>query len=651
MTPDAPRLVVGTAGHIDHGKSRLVHALTGVDPDRLPEEKARGMTIDLGFAHTRIDGADLWFVDVPGHERFIRNMVAGATGIDLPLLVVAANDSVMPQTREHAEVLRLLGFERCLVALTKMDLVDEEWADAVEQEATELLGALGIAPARVLRVSAETGRGIAELRAALAACARESRATLDARTWFRLPIDRAFNVPGRGVVVTGTVAHGDVRSDDTLELWPAGRGVRVRDIQTHHEATGHAAGRMRLAVNLAGLALTEVWRGCELATPGYLEPTRLLDVRVDSLRMPGKAIRTNLRLRLHIGTCETTAELRLVERPAAPLVRGAFAQLRTREPIVACWRQPFILRDEGGARTLGGGRVLAPVARAWSVRRRPSLESLETLASGPPNPRVEQVVCGLEWDTVSAERLAARAGLASATEAEKLSRELLAAGRLIMLGGAAGGSRACESLAHRATVDGLSEHLTRRVEAHLREQPRSPGVSRREWPNWMPRACPERRRPLLAEWLMRAGGFALAGEFVVPRGHTPAMSEADAALLESILAEFRAAAFQPPDPERLRCIMPRNAPRVGELIDLAVAREQLVRVAEGIFVHADLWREMIERLARELRARGGLAVSDIRTLLGSSRKYVVPILERLDAAGVTRRVGDQRVAGPKAPAG
>lgn len=255
---DAPTLVVGTAGHIDHGKSRLVLALTGTDPDRLPEEKARGMTIDLGFAHTQIEGCDIFFVDVPGHERFIRNMVAGATGVDVAVLVVAADDSVMPQTREHAEVLSLLGVERCVVVVTKMDLVDDEWADAVEGEARELLAAVGLEPAAFVRTSAETGRGLDELRQVLARLAREQSQRAEPYRWFCLPIDRAFTIAGRGTVVTGSVAHGQVARDDELELWPGGRSVRARDLQSHHDECQQAIGRRRLAINLAGLTREDV---------------------------------------------------------------------------------------------------------------------------------------------------------------------------------------------------------------------------------------------------------------------------------------------------------------------------------------------------------------------------------------------------------
>lgn len=670
---NAPQLVVGTAGHIDHGKSRLVLALTGTDPDRLPEEKARGMTIDLGFAHSRIEECDIWFVDVPGHERFIRNMVAGAMGIDAALLVVAADDSVMPQTREHAEVLSLLGVERVILTLTKMDLVDDEWADQVEQEARELLAQVGITPVAAVRTSTVDGCGLAELRAALAGLARDHRAHRPEPGWFRLPIDRAFSIAGRGTIVTGSVAHGAIRAGQELELWPAGRRVRVRDMQTHNEAREAASGRMRLAVNLAGIALEEVRRGCTLATPGYLEPLRRLDAWITLLRMPGKLPRRRLRLRLHIATCEVLAELYLPTQPervvsgpadgkAPPLVadapplagpdlcrspvRGAFAQLLTAEPIVTTWGERFILRDESGQRTLGGGRVIQPGSRPWTAARPPDLELLRDLAGAEPLRRLEAAIRAAEWNECSAAHLAARTGLSDAEEARRLCARLADQGRVSVLE-ASGGT----AVFHMEHVSRLAEYLNRKLAAYLKAHPRSVGVPAGQWPGWMPAACPARVRLALGDWLLTRGFVGTVDGHVVPRGHVAAMSPEDDALLAAILAEFDEGGFSPPAVESLRCRTPRNAQRVDELIRLAAVRGRLVRIAEGIWLHERRWRELVERVSGALREGRGLTVAQIRDLLHSSRRFVVPIVESLDAAGITRRSGDLRTLGPNAPKG
>ena len=639
-----PQLIVGTAGHIDHGKSRLVWALTGTDPDRLPEEKARGMTIDLGFAHLRIEECDIWFVDVPGHERFIRNMVAGATGVDVALLAVAADDSVMPQTREHAELLSLLGVDRCVVALTKMDLVDDAWADAVQEEVAELLAAVGLTPVRFVRTSAETGRGLEELRSVLAGLARQPARTGEGGyEWFRLPIDRAFNIAGRGTVVTGSVAHGSVRVEDELELWPAGARVRVRGLQRHHEGAQAVAGRMRLAVNLAGVPLEQVGRGCELATPGYLEPTRCLDVWVASFRMPGKIARQQVRLRLHLATSEVLAELRLLEPPPGLALRDQFAQLLTAQPIVAAWGQRFILRDASGSRTLGGGRVLRPVTRPWTRKRPARRDGLHALRDGAAKERLEEVIRTCQWEPCSAELLATRAGLSQAGQVQTCCQQLAGEGRIQTLLAA---SKPVHI--HASHLLDLAVNVNERLTAHLAANPRLPGVPRAEWPGWMPRACPPKLRPALAEWLIENRQVALADQHIVPRGYAATISPGDQQLLASVLEEFARAAFQPPAIDELSCLTPRNARRVRELLDLATARGQLVRVAEDIWLHADRWKELVAQVTAAIRERGGLTVAEIRTMLDSSRKYVVPIVEYLDATGITRRIGDRRVLGPRA---
>lgn len=668
------QLVVGTAGHIDHGKSRLVWTLTGVNPDRLPEEQARGMTIDLGFAHAAIDGADVWFVDVPGHERFLRNMVAGATGVDVAMLVVAADDSVMPQTREHAEVLALLGVRKCLIVLTKMDLVDDEWAAAVEEEARSLLRDLGIEPSGCAWTSAQSGRGIAALRAGLAALARDGAGEKsDAALWFRLPIDRAFNVPGRGVVVTGSVAHGRVAPEDELTLWPAGTRVRVRGLQSHSESRAAAAGRMRLAVNLAGVGLEDVRRGCEVATPGCLEASRCLDVHLPLLRMPGRTPKRTLRLRLHAGTSETLARLRLADEPRVETLRGVFAQLITADPIVAEHGQQFILRDETGARTLGGGRVLRPVSTLWTARRPPRIEGLNVLLDGAVRARVEEVIHDAGWEPLSNPLIATRAGCASAADVVPLVRQLGVEGRLIVLAGDLDGDAtaphapadpsapirppvptkpagpsadrvAVHAVLIRTAINTLAAKLAQYVEAN----PRTPGLPIAEWRGWMPRAFPARLRPALAAWLIEKGHVVLADGFIVPRGHAAAMSEEDQRLFDQIVTTFEAGGFQPPTLDSLPFATPRNARRIRELVDLACVRGRLVRVTDGLWIGAKTWEAGAGRIVAAIRISGGLTVAHLRDLLGSTRKFIVPLAEHCDAIGLTRRQGDLRLIGPKA---
>ncbi|MBK8913783.1 MAG: selenocysteine-specific translation elongation factor [Phycisphaerales bacterium] len=639
------QLVIGTAGHIDHGKSALVRALTGTDPDRLPEEQARGMTIDLGFAHLSADGADLYFVDVPGHERFIRNMVAGATGIDVAMMVVAADDGVMPQTREHAELLGLLGLRRCVLVISKCDVADEGWRAEVEAEAREALRAVGIEPVAAVQTSAQRGDGIDALRAVLVRLTHEptpgAAPSGGAPRWFRMPIDRAFLVAGRGVVVTGTAWHGRVAPGDELELWPGARRVRVRDLQSHNLPRDSAADRLRLALNVVGVALDEVQRGCELATPGAMSESSCVDVQLAALRMPGRTARSALRVRLHLATRELSATVRLLERQGGgPLL----AQLRPQEPLVCSWGQRFVLRDDGGARTLGGGVVLHPLASPWTTRRPADAARLAALAGEDAAARLEAIFAAGGWEALTDALLATAAGLADAAQARAIAGQLSERGKLVRIG-ADGGGTAC---VHADVVARAADAVAARLERAVSANPRFAGVPRGEWAGWMPGECPPRLRAGLAAWLLERGRVALVNGFVLPAGRGDQLSEADRALLDEMLAELDAAGVQPPAPQALRARTPRTQRRCDELLRLALARGRVVRLAADMLVSATCWAEAARRVSDAIRERGPLTVSDIRTLLGSSRKFIVPLCESFDAAGVTRRSGDVRSAGPRA---
>lgn len=648
------QLIVGTAGHIDHGKSSLVLALTGTDPDRLPEEKARGMTIDLGFAHLAAEDCDIHFVDVPGHERFLRHMVAGATGIDLALLVVAADESVMPQTREHVEVLALLGVRNCAIVITKVDLVDEDWVQAVAQEVTALLTEHQIKPLATLRTSATTGHGLDRLRDFLCSFATGSRQQRPLADWFRMPIDRAFVMPGRGTVVTGSVLHGTASRDAELELWPAGRHVRVRDLQTHRTSLDAAGGRIRLAINLAGIGLSDVSRGCELATPGYLAATTRMVVKLTSLRRPMRPERKRFRMRMHVATSEVLAELAPMEQQNGgeqppretekPGNVSGFAELRTREPIVVAWGQRFLLRDESGSRTLGGGAVVHPALPPGVRMREFSQERLIRLAGEQEEQRVVEIMRLSGWSGCAPARLAGLAGLAGESVARDLQARLSERGilRAIRVGGQA-------RRIHTDVVDAFVREVRARYEKLLGSNPLLPGVPRREWASWMPRSCPAELRAALADYLIESGLVRADESFVHPAMRQPQLSTADQSLLETLLKEFHVAAFRPPAVHELQVRTPKNERRLRQLIDLAVAQKRLIRVEEGLWIHAERWESAVEQVIRRIRSNGPVTVSDIRMLLDSTRKYVVPIVEHLDALGVTRRSGDSRVLGPSVP--
>lgn len=635
-------LVVGTAGHIDHGKSSLVRALTGTDPDRLPEEKSRGMTIDLGFAHLRIDDCDVYFVDVPGHERFIRNMVAGAAGIDLALLTVAADDGVMPQTREHVELLALLGVSRCLLVLTKIDRVDPQRIVAVQAEALALLASFQRTPAACVHSSATRGDGLDELRTILAQEARKLRPALSAFRWFRMPIDRAFSVVGRGTVVTGTVAHGTVQRNDELELWPAGLLVRVRELQSHNDELSGAAGRMRLAMNLANVPLEQVQRGCELATRGYLRPTRILGVRLSRLRSLGRG-GARRRMRLHIATSEVLAELRLPMHDTGPgeTLCDARATLHTARPIVATCGQRFVVRDESGSVTLGGGCVeLTYVSQgaATSAAAEPGVDAGSLPAT---HEKLLAVLRADPWNDRTPAQLSAASGLADAAEAVAAIADLAAAGKSRVL--RAGPAELC--LDSRTYAE-ASTAFVQRLQRHLTANPRLPGIPRSQMGAWMPRVCPQRFHAAWVEALLADGRLQWVQDCLAPAGAAAPLSAADESLYRQLVEALRNAALQPPALSALPFATPRNRRRIEELAELGSARGELRKLAQGVWVHAEAWADAVTRVREAIRLRGAQTVASLRDALGSTRKTVVPLLEALDAAGITRRVKDLRDLGP-----
>jgi len=400
---------------------------------------------------------------------------------------------------------------------------------------------------------------------------------------------------------------------------------------------------MRLAVNLAGVPLEDVRRGCELATPGYLQPARCLDVRIDFVRMPGKQLRRRVPLRLHIATSDVLAELHLLDAPAEPTVRDAWGQLRTERPVVASWGQRFILRDVAEQRTLGGGVIVRPVAARWNRRHPPDPEALAALRSDDPAARLEQTVRDLSLTPCTDAALATRSGLAGAAAVAERLAILVRKQRVFALG--AGSSRI---LLHRDELKRIGRALAARLKRTLEANPRMPGLARNEWPSWMPRRCPQPLRTQLAELLIERGLVATSEGFVVPPGHAAALSPEDQKLLDGLLSAVRDGGFQPPAIESLPVVDDKNRRRVRELLDLALARGRLVRIADGYYLHADRWAELLEKLRAALADKpDGLTVAEIRDLLGSSRKYVVPLVEHLDRTQVTRRLGDVRVAGPR----
>ncbi len=634
-------IIVGTAGHIDHGKTALVRALTGVDADRLPEEKRRGITIDLGFAELELDGVRLGFVDVPGHERFVKNMLAGAHGIDVVALVIAADEGVMPQTREHFDICRLLEIRSGLVIITKTDAVDEELLALVRAEAEELVKGSFLEDAPVISASARTGERIEELKETLrrVALSVPERAS---ETIARLPVDRAFTMRGFGAVVTGTLVAGSIAEGDEMQLWPTGARVRVRGLQVHGRAVKQAGAGQRTAVNLGGVEASSIERGMMLAEAHRLRPTQIIDVRVNVLESAPRPLRSRSRVRLHLGAAEILARVRVLEEGGeiAPGDSG-FAQLRLESSVVALPQEHFILRSYSPSSTIAGGRVLD--ALAHKHRGREATEARTRLAALMKADRATQVALFAETAGIMGlwrADLAARTGWRDEVLQEAI-REAVGRGALVDAEGVSLGQAAFASLAQAAEEE---------VALHHRREPLSRGLLRetlRE--RHFARAAPEVFRAVLAS-LEKSGALIADKEVVRAASHSLSLSPADAALKERLEKVYREAALAAQTFEE--ALESAGGPRASsrehsrKLLQLLLDAGVLVRVTQDLFLHRDALNRLISQLRAYAAAHEPERLIDVpafKDLAGVSRKYAIPLLEYLDREHITRRAGDKRV--------
>ncbi len=637
-------LVIGTAGHIDHGKTALVRALTGVDTDRLPAEKQRGITIDLGFASLDLGGRHLALVDVPGHERFIRNMLAGASGLDLALLVVAADDSVMPQTREHLEILRLLGLEGGLVVLTKCDLADPTWLDLVEDDVRGLVVGTFLEGAPVVRTAATAGSGIDDLKARLADLADAAPGRVDPGL-FRMAIDRSFTVAGHGTIVTGTVASGEVAVGDELDWLPSGRSVRVRGLHRHDRAVDRLHRGSRAAINLGGVHHAEIHRGHELASPGYLVSTRILGVEVRESPEAPRPLKHRGRYRVHLGTAEVAATLAILEGNALEPGGRGLAQLFLAEPVAAVHGQPFVIRAESPPATLGGGRVLRP----WGPRIRrkdaPMIDRLARLAAPDPGVRLAAALANQGLASWTEATLARDSGLPFADLARALA-DLGASGALVTL--PLGPRRTTRVLAEVAAV--LEDRVLRSLGRLHEASPRFSMISRARVASSLADLDNDALVAGVIDRLKAHGRVVADARSAALSGFEPKLSQAERKLKREIADAYRAGGFTPPDPAEWTAKGASKATTVPDLLALLREEEQIVELGPGLYLDREAELEMRRRLAVRLGEGTGMTMAELRDLLGTSRKFAVPIGEYLDRIGLTRRDGDLRFPGLAAPA-
>ena len=640
-------IIVGTAGHIDHGKTALVEALTGIDADRLKEEKLRGITIDIGFADLAIGDFRFGFVDVPGHERFVKNMLAGAHGLDLVMLVVAADESIMPQTREHFEICRLLRVKSGLVALTKSDLVDEELLELARAEVEDYVSGSFLENAPIIAVSSRTGEGIDELKNALAALAAhvQPKATTAVA---RLPIDRAFSIKGFGTVVTGTLIAGTLKAGDELDILPAGTRARVRNVQVHGRDTDRALAGQRTAINLQGINIDQVGRGSVLAPAGRLRATSMLDARLDLLASAPRPLSHRARVRLHHGTAEVMARVVVLGQVPAAQTPGRspapqriepgesrIVQLRLEEPVTALPGDRFIIRSYSPQVTIGGGVVIDALPDKHRIRDKEALARLERLERADPTERASIFVEMSDARSMSQSELAARTG---ATDQQILdaARELVREGKALEV------ASAPLLLLSSGSYDRLAAGVLNLLADYHRREPLALGLSREEVRERVfGDVRPEVFRAVVAR-LAEDGKVAAERDALRLSSHRPELNDREASAKQALEAAFKAAGLQAGTLEEAAAASDIPVALARKLYTLLAAERRVLRIGDMVF-HAD----SIEALKARVRAQKAVSprmdVAVFKEITGGlTRKHAIPLLEFLDRERVTRRTGNDR---------
>jgi selenocysteine-specific elongation factor len=635
-------IVVGTAGHIDHGKSALVQSLTGTNPDRLEEEKRRGITIDLGFAHLEL-GEDLRvaFVDVPGHERFIKNMLAGVGGIDLVLLVVAADESIKPQTREHFDICKLLGIRDGLVAITKSDLVEKDVLDLVSLEVQDMVRGSFLAGAPIVPVSARTGDGLERLKTEL----RERSLKVAPKPLnqpFRLPIDRSFVMKGFGAVITGTLVSGKIGKEAEVEVFPLGRRARVRGIEVHNQSAVEASAGQRTALNLVGVEARDLKRGMVLTEPGLFETTDLLDCAL-TLLPSVRTLKNRSRIHFHCWTAETVAEVALLGvRELWPGER-AYAQLRLAEGGLFLPGDRFIIRQFSPLLTLGGGVVVDNSPQRHKGDHGSTILFLEALETGSPDSRLE--LLAQQYGEASIQALVARTGWLP-EKVSKIAKLLEAEKRLMILGAPPG------LIVHPEFFEPLAQKVVHELGTFHTAQPLAPGLSKEDLRGKVSGAGNSRQESaaisatlfnaLLAS-LNSQGKLKFLGELVQLAGREVQLSAEEASAKSEISGAFEKAGLAVPSARAVLQGLKIDRARAEKLLQILLKEKVLVKIADDLIFHQAALSNLRQMLARRKAQSDRLNVAVFKEITGLSRKYAIPLLEYLDRERVTRRQGDERI--------
>ncbi|MHC1701767.1 MAG: selenocysteine-specific translation elongation factor [Humidesulfovibrio sp.] len=631
-------VIMGTAGHIDHGKTTLVKALTGIDCDRLAEEKKRGITIELGFAFMDLPPGKtgprrLGVVDVPGHERFVKNMVAGAAGIDFVVLVIAADEGIMPQTREHLEICSLLGITTGVVALTKIDMVEPDWLMMVEEEVAVYLKGSFLEGAPIMPVSAHTGQGLAELKAELAKLA-ESYEPHRRSDLFRLPVDRVFTMKGYGTVVTGTLVSGKVKVGEDVTVYPGGLSSKVRTLQSHGAQVEEVAAGSRTAVNLSGLEVEELSRGDVLARPGSLFPSLSWDVELTCLKSSPRSIKHRKEVHFHHGAREVMARVYMLEGEALEPGQTAICRIRFTEPLAGVFGDRVVARSFSPLRTIAGGRLLSPLPHRVK-RFSPAVATLRGLGSGTPEEIVQAQLA-----------LAGTAGLTFAQLLVASSMETKALDKALQLMGGRQEAflidREARAYVSGTVVQALSDGLLAFLgEFHARE-PMKPGVARGGLASTWGRRLSPKLFHFVLEGLLRKGAIAAEQELLRLPGHKVSLASDASALRQKLLDAYTAGGLTPPNMKDVLEPLNLTFKEAAAVFKVLQDEGRLVKIKEEMYFDAASVAGLIEKVVAFFATREDMHPQDFREVSGLSRKYAIPLLEYFDKEKLTVRVGDNR---------
>jgi selenocysteine-specific elongation factor len=629
------QIILGTAGHIDHGKTALIKALTGINTDRLKEEKRRGITIELGFAFLDLPGGQrLGIVDVPGHEKFVKNMVAGATGIDIVAMVIAADEGVMPQTREHMEICSLLDVRHGVVVLTKTDLVDEEWLELVEEDVRDFVKGTFLEDAPIVPVSSVTGAGIPEFIKILDELSAELPGR-PASSLFRLPVDRVFTMKGFGTVITGTLISGQVQVGDMVMLYPSGISSKVRGLQVHNQSVAKAEAGMRTAINFQGLEKAVVNRGDVLSNPGALKPSYMIDVSMNYLSSNKKPLKNRTRARFHTGTSEILGIVVLVDREELAPGETAIAQIRVDSPVTVIKDDHFVIRSYSPVRTIGGGNVLNPIPQKHKRFRPDVIEGIKGLMTHDPEEIISYHVQASGYQGVGYADLKIMTSLHE-KQLQQLVQNLLSKRTIILA------DRENQTYIHSKSFDTFKSETSEYLGVFHSANPLKTGMSKEELKSKFPGVLSSRLFNLMLNQMIKDNAIVSEDNSVRLASHKVSLGADQADIRDKVLKAYRENGLTPPYLKELKQTFEIGESLAKDVIALLMDQGLIVKAKEDLYFYGDAVKDLQQKLVEFLKLNGEISTPQFKEMTGVSRKYLIPLIEYFDAQNVTIRIGDIR---------